>query len=562
MSMKREKLKEGIIMKTMKTKVYLVHGLGVENSHEWWGSTKSELQRVYPEIDFEYYDYETSKWDTFLNKAKTSIGVGKVLDTLENIGKNFITRIDTRDKEFDNIILFGHSMGGLVAANAINYANSIPELSHVKDKLSNLIMCGTPLGGSDLADKASYIPGHSPHVKELLKDSCARMLTVDRMKNFVSVNKEDSDKTLLSFLPISGDEVVQTPEEIFGIYEHQLGHIHVRNLIGTHSGAVKNLEDKSDNFTIIVDHLKKCFDTAYLRIDPKKSVEEYTNYTHAIKALEIKEQAYREVAIKKLTDLQHEEIDKASAETLPEVNTFINLDVFFRKTFLKNKKLILDLDRKIKVIDDTRDTTFEFYTGFDLNSKRSKDCYIDALINRLNKVKNTETNRFTEYSLDIKKIEKTGNGGNNTQTTTVRNIKISKTEYSTSKGFTIFINLGKYNVGSEIELLMAFTLPTTIKDKYNKENKCIDATECKEADDRITVPSTIVKTKVIIQEETYGGSAPLLMPRVLGGESNIINEIDTVSSYYKQYIIESIFDPENGIHDEPIKMEIYMSRTN
>ena len=542
-----------------KTLVYLIHGIGIPDT-TWWGNTKEALEREQnlTSITFKYYPYETKKFDSFTNLTKNFFGNGKVLADLEGIGRNLISSIiaDKEDEQFDNIILFGHSMGGFIAANAVNYVNSTPVLDSVRQTITHVILCGTPLGGSNLSERAEYLPyPKSLHAKSLLKDSCSREIMAHRLKNNVS---KGGSKTNLSFISIVGDEVVITPEEKFGIFLNLYDD--GPTIIGSHSGVVQNLSSNLKNMSIVSRHFEDCLNSPIItqkRIhdEPLKALED--NFLTLERETKTAKKSYynyiKDILRKKVTD------HLINSKNRNEENTFFDLKIFHRNTFLKNsdnmedRKSIFDLNRTIEIVDGSRNTVVELYTGFERDSSfASKEFIEDTLIASFKKSLLEPTDRFNKYSFSLKKINRKidGNIYSSPELLTI-NMKNITLEFEDSPdketvGFLAKIDLGELNPGDIVELLQSYTLPTTqwIENFVDKPV-------------RITLPRHALESEMHIQEERYGTSTAQLVPTVINKFQEKIYIKDKTSLYYKTFTAFKLFDPTVETN-EPLKIEIKM----
>ena len=541
-----------------KTLVIMVHGLGVQ-SEEWWGTTIDELnsdsELVSRDIYFKPYSYRTEFFNGLGNSAKNIFGKGSVLATLDNIGNNLISRIhsDREFQKYDDIILFGHSMGGFVIANALNYANNTLIMSALAQKISHVIMCGTPLGGANLANQAKkvfpdwYISGH---IRELAKSSCIREVMAHRFNNHVEMN--GITKTNLSFIFIGEDEVVSTDPERLGIfYNHTCG-IHIPVLNGSHSGSVQNLDQTNENgnFGIIREHILSCYnsDISKQRREGKSERDKMREiWEQAAMAKKETRKIYFDELTGEIVENYLSILKKTKAENLEKTNTFIDLDIFYRKTFLKNGKVILDLNRTILVLDDSRSTTVELFNGFERGSKFASEKFIrEELIEHFEKKCCADIDRFKEYAIDVKRID-LGIDKNQLIPTTQSNIEF---EYNDSDedtvGFKTIVDLGVHNKGDTIKVLMSYTLPTTlwIKEFENKP-------------DKIVLPNNVLKSKIIVQEELYGEGKASLVPKVIFGnevDGDIIRETDS-SLYYKTYTAKKMYKKINE-SNQPLAISI------
>lgn len=539
----------------------MVHGLGVQ-SVEWWGTTIDELNEdselASRNIHFQPYSYRTEFFNGIFNSVENIFGKGSVLAKLDNIGKNLVSRIhsDKDYHQYDDIILFGHSMGGFVIANAVNYVHNTPVMSGLAKKISHVIMCGTPLGGADLADRAKRIlPGWylSGHIRELAKNSCIREVMSYRFKNHVAIN--GISKTNLSFIYIGEDEVVSTDVERLGIFYNLMDGIHTPVLNGTHSGSVQNLDQQNENgnFYILREHILSCYnsDISKHNREGKSERDEMKECWEkaAIAKVEARKNYFQELT-NEIVQNQLDIFQKTENHQLHEINTFIDLDIFYRKTFLKNKKVILDLNRKILILDDSRTTTLEIYNGFERGSEFASKKFIkETFIDNFKKICCRDIDRFKEYAIDVKKIDFS------IDEKQLIPITVNSVEFKfddtrkDSIGFKTIIDIGQQNEGDILKVLISYTLPTTlwIKEFENKP-------------DVIKLPQNALKSTIIVQEELYGEGKASLVPKVISDkdvDGEIIRETNS-TLYYRTYTAKKMYKTINK-SNQPLMISISKS---
>lgn len=150
--------------KQAKTVLVLVHGLNGAG-YETWGQLPAHLFDTYePNIDIGVFDYRTG-----LRRLLHSTPL-----SLPAVGQQLAQSIQQLDHE--TIVLAGHSMGGLVALEALNSMTLAPpggarQIGNVK----SLVMLATPRAGSDMVPRfapgrdSRYLRRHSTDVGRLLQ---------------------------------------------------------------------------------------------------------------------------------------------------------------------------------------------------------------------------------------------------------------------------------------------------------------------------------------------------------------------------------------------------------
>lgn len=237
--------------------VVFVHGWGASRE-DWWGTTRRALEdaKELSDCNFYFHQYTSSRvkppklFSRFLE-----IFLGKAADQeLGQLGEHLWSNIKNRvnDGGYNRVLLFGHSFGGLVVADAIGYANRrVAEGDESDKRLLKLTdrfgLCCSPLAGANLAQSYNSILGSmapNPHIQGLLADNAARVSTVDAF-----VDHLQSHEWQLTVFRASEDGVVDEAE----IYE-PLDNGDVRYyrevLEGTHSACVQDIGPvrRKDNF--------------------------------------------------------------------------------------------------------------------------------------------------------------------------------------------------------------------------------------------------------------------------------------------------------------------------
>lgn len=239
-----------------KTLVVFIHGIGVENT-KWWGSTiasfKNDQELENAGISVEFWEYDTKKLDYVGNKFKQFFNKHKKLPSLDDVGHSFLGKFEDKKDidKYEQILLFGHSMGGLVASTLLIHAfNNDNKHEKFKEKIRSLVMCGTPLGGSLVADKLRILSNlyniSSEQMQELYVNSNTISDIQNKLKNIINLECNDITKPCLEFFKLSQDEVVQTDDERYGIFIDEVQPIDT--LEKGHSPSIQNLTIKKDNY--------------------------------------------------------------------------------------------------------------------------------------------------------------------------------------------------------------------------------------------------------------------------------------------------------------------------
>jgi len=509
--------------------VVFVHGLGADD-YDWWGSTKHLLTGKYAndqDTDFLFYRYKTDKTSGIQNKFKLFFGYGTMLADFDGLGglllseiNNFIIR---QDKHYEEIKLFGHSMGGIVIASCI-YKMKVQN-DPLYSNVTSIALCGTPLGGSKIAARVdSLFPFQtSSHTKLLRYGNRELKRIVNNFSSIVSVYYEES-KPQLTFFKIEDDEVVKTDEEKFGSYDKDDIEALSYSMSGGHVSAVQNLENNNPNFGQIIKWIEKDNISRGIPDDKIENFEQFiSNRGFSQKKGIMKIQLKK----KYLEYIQSPSRDSDGFEKRP----YIDLSINARKTYLKPNEdqclSIIDFRRTIKIIESNRDCEFEFTNGFLKESKYAHDDELKKIIDDLSdQQRASRVDRFKNNVLNVAyKLNgnetlyplKKGICGDDEPLKILDNYETDK-----SKGIRIICNLGSnFSVGDEIELLVSLTLPTNIWEHPSET-------------DTFSFPISTIERKYVVQEEIYGENTPKLQPSVKDN-ADIVENNDR-SLYYERYI--------------------------
>ncbi len=201
--------------------IVFIHGLGADD-FDWWGSSRDLLEKNYEDEGTKLYfhTYKTNKISGTFNKIKLKFGLGDNLADLDGLGGQMVASLEhyVHNNNINEIKLFGHSMGGIVLASALwKLQNGTGNQKNIFNKISSIVLCGVPLGGSDVAKIAKQIFSFavSNQTKALSIDSRALHSIVNNFKSCVTLSPQPNLPHLIFFI-IDGDEVVSKHDEKFG----------------------------------------------------------------------------------------------------------------------------------------------------------------------------------------------------------------------------------------------------------------------------------------------------------------------------------------------------------
>jgi pimeloyl-ACP methyl ester carboxylesterase len=146
--------------------ILFVHGLGGDRTT--WGNFKNLIDED-ERLEYASYFYEYPTGIIRLPLIQQEYG------TMHELSDGLSTYIDVVLKSYDEIVLVGHSLGGLIIRHyLLNQKNNRafnPNLIHQTTKIKKVIFYAVPQDGSNLAKVNSLISWKHPHLKQLCKNS-------------------------------------------------------------------------------------------------------------------------------------------------------------------------------------------------------------------------------------------------------------------------------------------------------------------------------------------------------------------------------------------------------
>lgn len=505
----------------MKT-ILFIHGLGADTK-DWWGSTESNIKHINicdTSISIDFWGYKTDKFSV-KDKALNFVGRGNKLANLDGLGSQLVTHLETHYYDSEKIILFGHSMGGLVIASAINILRG--NNSPVATKCT-IAFCGSPLGGANLADRTKkyFNIFTSIHTKLLYRDGEIRKNAISELKNHVSVEGVGNGIPLYFFY-IPEDEVVTNEEEIFGIFLNEVNanpqHIN-RTLTKGHSESVINLDIKDNNFKVIMHWLcthSDIYNNRFFtqlshqrKFDFLKNIVKDDDLLSVFSGNEDKDNRDKllkdtEEKIKLLKNSYSQGEELSRIDELYMKKNHIVLEKHFTKTYLSGGFSITDINQKIEILKDDEDCIVMYYHGYDEKILKSLDYNLrDKLYDSLNK----DNDRFKEVAFSAKMTKE-----NNSKLKKITDMKFEEYNTDYSGGVLIILNLGKYSKGTVVEVLSSISMKTDVENTVRFINNA-------------------VKTFVTIQEEIYNSTIPKLDVRLERNGSSVSEELNLSTNIY------------------------------
>lgn len=143
----------------MAKKIILVHGLG-GTADKTWGKFPDFLEKD-PDLDFSIISYGYESPNVFLQFYKSA-------PSILNIANGLLTDIKARcDLDNDEIILAGHSLGGLVIKKLLLRMKD----KKIKHNIRKVCFFDVPHDGSGFANVGKYIAFRNKHLRDLCRDS-------------------------------------------------------------------------------------------------------------------------------------------------------------------------------------------------------------------------------------------------------------------------------------------------------------------------------------------------------------------------------------------------------
>ena len=223
------------------------HGLG--SCAGFWGSTIKTLQSHdgLASHTLKVWSYRTSK-QPFPKKALRLFRY----QNLSEIGEQMWSNLRSWSEDHEEVILVGHSMGGLVTASALVYgfASGDDRDIRLRDKLRGLVCIASPFGGVSRGQNLHALyqrlgVNKNEQVADLLRDSEKREALIRNFNQTVLAHSE-----LIFFLMRAADDGLVLAGDITTPFSPDQYRMDV--LSGDHSECVRNLEPTSDNVVKLV----------------------------------------------------------------------------------------------------------------------------------------------------------------------------------------------------------------------------------------------------------------------------------------------------------------------
>lgn len=353
----------------MAKKIILVHGLGGA-ADKTWGKFPDFLKSDI-ELDFniDSYGYESPHiFKQFWKRAPSIL----------NIADGLLTDIEARyDLDNDEIILAGHSLGGLVVKRL---------LLRMKDKKINhnirkVCFFDVPHDGSVFANVAKYISPCNLHLKSLCRDSSE----LDDLNDRWVVSGLDNTLDILSIVPANPDIVSSSSSKsIFRI--HRVATINDVD----HRTIVKPESTGSSSYIVFKKFILEKSTISRFRNIASRDLDDW-------KRIETRNHSYKFV-----TDEKRDSDFKSLVEALNLNRSVVRLT---GASGLGKTRLLLEAINIVSSIDDSCVLIFNNASGYEKEIKESIRQIVEAKVYGLAVVENCSVDLHNELAREVNKIE-------------------------------------------------------------------------------------------------------------------------------------------------------------
>lgn len=265
----------------MRKIIIFVHGLGGEIDKTWGNFPKYIIDDQEIEHTVIEYGYTSPN---FLKQFYLPA------PTILNIANGLLTDINARcDIRNDEIILVGHSMGGLVIRRLLLRLNT----KGIKHNISKVCFFDVPHDGSGLANIGKYIAFNNRHLKALVNNSSE----LDDLHEQWVDKKLDAHLNILSI--IDANETVVSAMSSKSIFRHHP----IETINGVnHSSIVKPTSETDTVVLLLKSFIKNSPSVGKLDLDAAKPINEWLKYDERKHELIYEEDEAREKAFQALSE--------------------------------------------------------------------------------------------------------------------------------------------------------------------------------------------------------------------------------------------------------------------
>ena len=227
--------------------IVFTHGLGADEG--FWGSTIDALRSHERLADHEIkaWAYRTSKRPGHPVLARYFQALrGWRHQDISEIGEELWSHLRSWSDSHNDVILVGHSMGGLVTAAALvsGFSSGRERDTGLSAKLRGILCIASPFAGASSAERLTQLykrVGANQHIADLAPDSKTRIRIVQEFTRTVLGHDQ-----LTFILMRAGDDAVVLPGEITNPFSRDQYLSDV--LTGGHSECIRDLASEHPNF--------------------------------------------------------------------------------------------------------------------------------------------------------------------------------------------------------------------------------------------------------------------------------------------------------------------------
>ncbi len=279
----------------MKKAIIFIHGLGGDSVSSWGNfASLIESDDALNTFDVGFFSYPTrlARFFPFIQARYGSIQ--DLADALDSL-----IRVDY--KEYDDIILVAHSLGGLIARKYL----LDKKLSGGVSKVKKLLLYAVPHSGSGLANISSFVSFYHRHIKQLCKES-------DFLDN---LNDQWSKSKLSETLDIQcviglADEVVGS-ESLKGFCRYVSNETH-KLADKNHKSIIKPTDANDMSFKVLKEFVLKKLSVVNSQLEQKQNFIQWQDQIKQNDFIEFVEDEERQ----KLIQLLEQKLLSSSGQTL------------------------------------------------------------------------------------------------------------------------------------------------------------------------------------------------------------------------------------------------------
>lgn len=261
--------------------IIFVHGLGGEIDKTWGKFPKFIIDD--PEIEHKVVEYGYTS-PPFLKQFYKSA------PTISNIANGLLTDINARcDITKDEIILVGHSLGGLVIKRLLVRLSKLGNKHNIK----KVCFFDVPHGGSGLANIGQFIAFKNRHLKSLVNNSSDLDLLDEDW-----VDKNLSEQLNILSIIDANETVVSSVSSKSLFRYHPIETINGVN----HSSIVKPTSEGDTVVLLLKSFIKSSPSVGKFNLDAAKPIKEWLKYDERKHELAYEEDEPREKAFKALAE--------------------------------------------------------------------------------------------------------------------------------------------------------------------------------------------------------------------------------------------------------------------